>query len=165
MNNLIKSQVLIDKYSDMIYRIAVRRLKNKEDAKDIVQEVLMKYVSAIYKGKEFETKDDEKYWLIRVAINTCNSQVRRLKFKRLLKMELNTITMVDTTSENIIEMMNILSPKYREVFELHYIEDLKVSDVSKILNISEANVKQRLKRARDMIKEYKEKEDKIYEQI
>ena len=107
MNNLIKSQVLIDKYSDMIYRIAVRRLKNKEDAKDIVQEVLMKYVSAIYKGKEFETKDDEKYWLIRVAINTCNSQVRRLKFKRLLKMELNTITMVDTTSENIIEMMNI----------------------------------------------------------
>ena len=165
MNNLIKSQVLVDKYSDMIYRIAVRRLKNKEDAKDIVQEVLMKYISAIYKGKEFETEDNAKYWMIRVAINACNSQARKLKLKNLLKMELNTISMVDTTNESIIEMMSILSPKYREVFELHYIEDLKVSDVSKILNISEASVKQRLKRARDMIKEYKEKEDKIYEQI
>lgn len=165
MNDIIKSQRLIDKYSDIIYRIAIRRLRNKEDAKDVVQEVLMKYVATIYKGKVFETQDDERYWMIRVAINTCNSMKRRLKCRRNYKMDINIIDPSDKPNDEILELLDVLSPKYRIVFELHYIEDMKISDVSKILNITEDNVKTRLKRARNMVKEYKAKEDKIYEQI
>ncbi len=41
-----------------------------------------------------------------------------------------------------------LKEKYRTVFEMFYFEDLKISEISKVLKITEASVKTRLKRAK-----------------
>jgi len=53
----------------------------------------------------------------------------------------------------LLEDINRLNEKYKSVFQLFYFEDLKVAQISKILNISESAVKTRLKRAREILKQ------------
>ena len=53
----------------------------------------------------------------------------------------------------MLEDINRLNEKYKSVFQLFYLEDLKVAQISKILNISESAVKTRLKRAREILKQ------------
>ena len=50
---------LTDKYSDMIYHIALRYLSTKDDAEDIVQEVFTIYIAEIKSGKSFDTEEYE----------------------------------------------------------------------------------------------------------
>ena len=55
---------------------------------------------------------------------------------------------------NLYDAINKLKDKYRKVFELFYINDMKISDIANALNISDATVKTRLKRAREEIKKH-----------
>ena len=59
-------EFLIEKYSNMIYRLALARTKNKEDAEDVFQEVFLKINK---KMPDFESEAHEKAWIIRVTIN------------------------------------------------------------------------------------------------
>ena len=60
----------------------------------------------------------------------------------------------DYSEYNLNYIIKNLKDKYRVVFELFYIDDVKISEISKILHISEATVKTRLKRARQEIKKH-----------
>ena len=64
--NLSEMKEIIEKYSDMVYRIALTRTKSIENAEDIFQEVFMKLSE---KNPEFEGEEHLKAWLIRVTIN------------------------------------------------------------------------------------------------
>ena len=52
----------------------------------------------------------------------------------------------------LLESIDKLEDKYRIVFELFYLREFKISEISKILKISEPNVKTRLRRAREKLK-------------
>ena len=153
MNIKSYSDNLINKYSDMIYRIAIGYLKNKEDAEDIVQEVFLKYLTYIEK-KKFKDQNHEKYWLIRVAINLCCNELKNSNNKNLVLSEKSIVNYFNLDEKNyfILENIEKLEEKYRVVFDLFYLRDLKISEISKILKISEVNVKMRLRRAREKLK-------------
>ena len=145
-------QELINKYSEMIYNIAIRYLKNNEDAEDIVQETFMKYIKHIKKNGDFDTEEHIKYWLVRVALNLCNNELNSAKHNRNVSLfECKKVCYYDSKFD-YNELINKLSGKYRTVFKLFYIEDIKISEISRILCISESNVKTILKRARDKLK-------------
>lgn len=155
MKNMLDINRLTTAYSDMIYHIAMRYLNTKEDAEDIVQEVFMRYIANFKAGKLFDTEEYEKYWLIRVTMNLCCNEIssarrrKNLPFKECLYCEL------DISSENLLyNSVNKLNKCYKEPFILFYIEEFKISEISKILRISEDTVKKRLSRARKKIKDY-----------
>ena len=58
----------VEKYGDVLFRIAFVMLKNKNDAEDAVQETMLKYLQ---KAPAFENAEHEKAWLIRVVTNQC----------------------------------------------------------------------------------------------
>lgn len=59
---------LARKYMDTVFRVAMNYLKNKTDADDVTQNVLLKF----YKSDvDFESEEHVKHWLIRVALNEC----------------------------------------------------------------------------------------------
>ncbi len=154
MSIKIDSKNLVTKYSDMIYHIALSYLKNKDDAEDIVQEVFMNYINFIKTNNDFESENHEKFWIIRVTINLCNNELKS-KRKRNKVILNNEIFKTFDFNENeicLIDCIDKLKDNYKIVFELFYIKELKISEISAILNISESNVKTRLKRARDKLK-------------
>ena len=59
---------VLDKYSDMVYKIALSQTKSSINAEDIFQEVFLRYVQS---DTEFESEEHRKAWLTRVSVNCC----------------------------------------------------------------------------------------------
>lgn len=68
----------MEEYGDMVYRIALSRCLDKNNAEDIFQEVFLELVSSC---KKLKNEEHMKYWLIRTTINKCISHNRRLRFR------------------------------------------------------------------------------------
>ena len=62
----ITAEAAVDRYADMVYRLALSQMKNRTDADDLFQEVFVRLVSNIEK---LESWEHVKAWLIRVTIN------------------------------------------------------------------------------------------------
>lgn len=151
-NVVFNSEEVVNKFSEMLYNIAIGYLRNKEDTEDIVQEVFMKFISYT-RRKVFNSDDHIKYWLIRVTINLCNNELKSAKRKNKVDItEIENLEAEGIKTEYTDDIVNSLSEKYRNVFRLFYIEGFKISEISKILSISEDSVKTRLKRAREKLK-------------
>lgn len=147
---------VVEEYSNMIFRIAFSYLENKDDAEDILQEVMIRYILFI-KANSFKDRNHEKYWLIRVTINLCCNEIKSAKHKKSIPYEKCTKEIFVTNEYNsneVLKLIKKLKEKYRVVFELFYIHDMKITDISKILKISESNVKIRLMRAKKKLQEY-----------
>ncbi len=148
----MKLRNVIDEYYKMIYHISLEYLRNKEDAEDIVQEVFLRYVTYVHEEeKSFTSKEHEKYWIVRVTINLCCNELKTSRRKKNTNLEDNTKSYI-MPDNALFDEIQKLSDNYKNVFILHYLEDFKISEISEILDISENNVKTRLKRAREKLK-------------
>lgn len=56
----------LDAYGDMVWRVCMVHLKNRDDAQDILQNVLLKFAQHT---RPFQSPEHEKAWVLRVAIN------------------------------------------------------------------------------------------------
>ena len=146
---------LVNKHSNMIFRICYGILCNKDDAEDAMQDTFLKYLT---KAPKFECDEHEKAWLIRVATNICKDMLRQRKHREFLS--LDEIRGLCTSEDNaqILEMLVSLEEKYRIVIHLHYVEGYKVEELSAMLGITQAAAKKRLQRGREALKELYEKE-------
>ena len=63
-----QAEKTIEAYGAMLYKIALVRLKNTDDAEDVVQEVFCQYIKS---DKTFDSDEHEKAWLIKVTLNAC----------------------------------------------------------------------------------------------
>ena len=105
--------------------------------------------------KRFTNNNEEKYWLIRVAINECKNYLRSRKRIVFTEVAIEYISPKYDKNDEIYIVSKIvkeLPEKYRSVIVLHYYNSLSIKDISNTLRISSDNVKKRLERARKMIK-------------
>lgn len=166
MKNMLDINRLTNAYSDMIYHIAMRYLNTKEDAEDIVQEVFMRYIANFKAGKLFDTEEYEKYWLIRVTMNLCCNEISSARRRKNLPFKDSLYCELDISSENLLyNSVSKLNKCYKEPFILFYIEEFKITEISKILRISEDTVKKRLSRARTKIKDFIKIGERSFERI
>ena len=144
MEKKLEDQSSVKAYSEMIYRIAYTVLESKSDAEDILQEVLIKYVTT---NKKFKDEEYKKSWLIRVTLNM-SYNLKKSAWKR------HTVPLDDEVKfeykhqSEIFDVIEKLDKKYKDVVLLYYYEDIPIRNISKILKISEDNVRKRLSRAR-----------------
>lgn len=140
-------------YKDTVYNVAYTYVHNRSDALDISQDVFIKYLNS---DEVFNDDNHEKYWLIRVTINTSKNYVTSSwKKKVVLDNEY-----VDRTQEsdksyenaNYFEVIMKLPSKYKDVITLYYYEDLKVEQIADILQETPSCVRKRLERGREKIK-------------
>ena len=138
-------------YKDSIYRVAYNYLHHQQDSDDVVQDVFMKYLNS---NEEFKSDDNEKYWLIRVTINTSLNYLKQSwKSKTNLDNEYIDKLQAPVSSDNeIASIVSKLKDKYKDVIILYYYLNYKVDEISSILKISSSNVKKRLERAREYIR-------------
>ena len=133
-----KNEVIIslNKYSNMVFRLAFARTKNNHDANDIMQEVFLRYMK---NKKEFKDEEHKKAWLIKTTINCSKTLLTSAWFRK-------------TTSLK-------LSKKYRTVIHLFYYEDMSIAEISSLLNVKESTIKSQLNRARNKLKEILKEEE------
>lgn len=136
----------VRKYRNTVFRVAYSYSGSLQDSEDITQEAFLK----LDKSEERFTADENvKAWLIRVSANEAKNFIRRNALRRKEPISEN----IPEEDYELSEIMKGLKRDYRVVIYLHYYEGYSVKELSKILKISESNVKVRLKRGRDKLKE------------
>lgn len=143
-NKEAEDELYMKGYSEMIYRIAYTVLKSKSDAEDTLQEVLIKYVTT---NKKFKDEEYKKRWLIRVTLNM-SYNLKKSAWKRHTAPLEDEIKFEHKYQDEIFDIIERLDKKYKDVVCLYYYEDVPIKEISKILKISEDNVRKRLSRAR-----------------
>ena len=172
---------LVKRYEQKLYNFSLRMCRDTADAEDTVQETFLN-VFRYLKDFRYETKF--KNWLYRVASSTCIKKRRRSKFAPQRELSLDEFypqseaeipqqvpnwaqmpldkVLNNELLDKINEAIVALPEKYRLVIVLRDIEGFNTAETAQILNLSEANVKVRLHRARlylrDRLKGYFENE-------
>ena len=150
---------LMDIYFERLCREAYIRCKYEEDVKEIVQETIYKAYRNIRSLKEPQYF---KTWLSRILINVANDYLRN---KGMVDLELDETSYVkEVVIEDKIEIkidlynaIDELEDKYKDAVILRYIDDLKIEDISKILDRPVNTIKTHLRKAlKDMKKMLKE---------
>lgn len=147
MEYKISAAQAFEKHSDMVYRLAVARVKNKYDADDILQEVFLRFIN--YKDK-VENEEHLKALLIRITINCSKSLLTSGWFKRTEPLS-ESLSVRDEYSDTLDAVLR-LPQKYRTVIHLHYYMGYSVEEIAKILKSKPSTVKSQLHRARQKLK-------------
>ena len=154
MNDMIDSLLfsIVDEYGDMLYRFALHYVKNRADAEDVVQEVLLTYLKHSHPEKE-----KLKGWLLKVTKNKCLNFIKKQKrivYTYTKEFESNAEMSID---HGLFEALQTLSPLDREIVYLFYQEGYSSKEIGKHIRKSDAAVRKRLERAKNQLKDYLEK--------
>jgi RNA polymerase sigma-70 factor (ECF subfamily) len=161
---------LIDAYSPRLYNVALRILRNAQDAEDALQET---FITALNKLDQFDGRSSFLTWIYRIAVNTSLMALRKRRSRSKKEESIEVPGFEEIKSRQLIdwaadpakklltrEMREVmdraideLPPNYRAVFVLRDLEELSIEEAAKILGITAANVKIRLMRARLFLRE------------
>ncbi|MCY6372093.1 RNA polymerase sigma factor [Clostridium ganghwense] len=133
-----------------LYKISFSYLKDKDKASDALQD------TALIAYRKLDTlKDKSKFnsWITSILINRCKELLRReskLIFEELCEEKKNILTnskdiysKIDT-SIDILNSLEELDEKYRDVITLKYFGDYSIKEIATILKIPEGTVKSRI---------------------
>jgi RNA polymerase sigma-70 factor (ECF subfamily) len=156
---------LIQGTQSKAYNIALRYLRNEDDAMDALQESFIKVFRSLGGFKEESSFDT---WVYRIVMNTCHDQLRKNSRRQTEISLTNNDSNQEEITLDIPDMSNnpemLLEKKeklafilscvaklpsdQREAFELRDIENFTYEEISEILQCSLGTVKSRISRAR-----------------
>ncbi len=142
--------------------ICIRYAQDREEAVEILNDGFMNIFSNI---KRFDLTRPFKPWLRRILINAAINRFRKNQKLQLEREQLQVNSheaaeeiLSGISYQEIIDMVQKLSPAYRTVFNLYVIEGYKHEEIAEMLNISVGTSKSNLARAkqklRDLLREY-----------
>ena len=162
-----KFQELVKRYEQKLYNFSLRMCRDPSDAEDMIQETFLN-VFRYLNDFRYETKF--KNWLYKVAASTCIKKRRKSKFAPEKELSLDEFRpgseaevpdqvpewalmpldklLNQELSNTINQEILSLPKKYRLVIVLRDLEGFSTAETGQILNLSSANVKVRLHRAR-----------------
>ena len=142
----------MERYADTVKRLCMVHLKNAADTEEIFQSVFLKYALS---SAEFESREHEKAWFIRVTINACKDMLKSFFRSRTVPLEELAELPAEMSDDNryVLEAVLSLPDKYKEVVYLHYYEDYSAPEIGKILGKNVNSVYTLLNRARQQLRE------------
>ncbi len=146
---------LMDTYGGTLCSLCRMMLQDYHRAQDAVQETFIKAYRHI---DQLARVENEKAWLMRIAVNTCRDMMRTAWFRHVARSadlsELPEIPAPSAAEEDssILEEVRKLPPKEREVLLLHYWQALDADEIARVLSINRATVYRRLEKARQRLK-------------
>ena len=147
---------IYERHFTMVYRVCFSYMKNAPDAEDAVADVFAKL---LIKGIDFESKEHEKAWLLRVAINQCKDSLKHW-WRRNSNIDNHQIQESDLLRENyVLEIVLGLPKRYKDVIYLYYYEGYGTAEIAKILKKPHSTVRYHMREARNLLKEILENEE------
>ncbi len=146
---------LVERYQEELLRVCFIYLRERHLAEDAVQETFLKAYKAL---PDFREESLYKTWLTRIAINTCRDMRRRAYFRLVLhgfSGERAPAEDFEEREESMLVTAAIakLPEKLKTAVILYYYQDMTVDDAAETLGISQSSFSERLKRAREKLRE------------
>ena len=156
-------KVIYDRYGHFVYNKCFGFVKEKEEAKDLTQEIFIKIYLNLTK---FKGNSKLSTWIYSITINANINHIKKNKKKTvaLLDDHLTDHSLIensdddelfDTNLEKLEQLMYFLPENDRRLLIMKYHDNLPINQIIKILNIKESAVKMRLLRAKKKIMKLK----------
>ncbi len=151
-----------NRYYKAMYNTALRIVKNSAEAEDIMQE---SFLSAFTKLQSFKGEVTFGSWLKRIVVNNSIYHYRKQQKKNevdledvMYKVEDNDGVTSDheftaLRAQKVMETMKQLSDKYRVSLTLHLIEGYDYEEISAIMDMSYANCRTTISRAKESLRQ------------
>jgi RNA polymerase sigma factor (sigma-70 family) len=163
-------EILIRRNNSFLYKTGRCYNYSHEDTQDLMQDT---FIDAYINLRKFESRASFKTWIIKIMMNNCFRKRQRFSYKNEVSKEISdkSIPMFSNQQntdsnktianrelsfviENALQKVPV---DYRMVFSLREMNGLNVTETAEVLNISDANVKVRLNRAKVMLRKEIEK--------
>ena len=149
---------LVDSYKDMVFSLAYKMTKNKEESEEVSQDTFIKAYKNLNK---FKGESKFSTWLYRIAYHTSLDQIKKNKNNNAT-FEIHEVTLNQIQSEDGIlqgierkerakimdECLLRLPEEERSILWMFYYDELSLKEIVEVTSLSEANVKVKLHRAR-----------------
>lgn len=149
---------LVNRYKDLVFTLALRMLKNREEAEEVSQDTFIKTYKSLDKFK-----GDSKFstWIYKVAYNSCLDRIKKNK-KYLNDVEINEFTehqvkIVDNAFDALVEeernqliqdCLHLLPSEDSFLLTLYYFEEQTLDEIANIVGLTANNVKVKIFRSR-----------------
>lgn len=149
---------LVGRYKDLVFTLALRMLKNTEEAEEIAQDAFIKVYKSLAKFK-----GDSKFstWIYKVTYNTCLDRIKKNKkyfnnvaINEFTEHEIKTIDNAlnyleqEEYKQSIKDCIAMLPSDDAFLLTLYYFEELSLDEISKTIDLTANNVKVKLFRSR-----------------
>ncbi|MCI6054677.1 RNA polymerase sigma factor [Dysosmobacter sp.] len=144
-----RAERLLERHGNSVLRLAYSYLHNMDDAEEILQESLIRFLQA---APSLENERHEKAWLLRVAGNLSKN---RIAYNRLRHADQLEETLAAEQREDLSfvwEAVKRLPSSDREVIHLFYYEGFSTAEIAGILGQKESTVRSRLMRGREKLR-------------
>lgn len=139
----------LDTYGNAILRCAYSYLHNMADAEEILQDTLLKLLTA---APDFESEAHKKAWLLRVAANLSKNRIEYNALRDCDELDDSLAAEGREDLSFVWEAVKALPTQYREVIHLHYYEGYSTEEIAKILGRNPSTVRSDLRRGREKLK-------------
>ena len=142
--------LVVERYGDMVWRLALVRTANVQDAEDIFQEVFLRYFSHDH---EMKSEEHQRAWLIRCTINRTKSLLAAPWRHRTVPFSAAEKIGVTDSYQELYDTVLALPSKYKTVIHLYYYEELTIAEIASYLGVAEGTVKSQLSRGRALLRD------------
>ncbi|WP_086818720.1 RNA polymerase sigma factor SigM [Allokutzneria sp. NRRL B-24872] len=145
---------LVRRHRDRLWAVALRTLRDPEEAADALQEA---FISAFRAAGSFRAESQVTTWLHRIVVNACLDRIRRRQARPTVPLPeagpgepaVSRDAMADReTSLAVQSALAELPAEQRSAIVLVDVEGYSVAETAKILGIAEGTVKSRCARGR-----------------
>ena len=152
----MNDEEMVKAYSDMIFGVAMRYVRNRTDADDVYSDVFYRYFR---RERSFDSEEHRKAWLLRVTINASKEFLMKRQYHEELNDDMfsdeDIFAPASTSMDDIIAVraaLRELDETHREIIELYYLNGLSVPEIAQMLQKSVNTVKSQLLRGRKKLK-------------
>lgn len=148
-------ELLLPRYRDRVFRLALAMLHNRSEAEDVTQDIFLRLWRALpgYSGKASLST-----WIYAISRNACLSEIRKRRPHVSLddpqvQLDPEVAVLAAPSTErpataSVTRMLDSLPARYREVVTLFYLEDRSCEQTATALGLPVGTVKALLHRAR-----------------
>ena len=153
--------ILFDKYANLVFKVASHYIRNRRDAMDIVQDVFLKAYRAI---DEIRDLDKCKSWLCRITLHTSlNWQRDQKRMPVAIGDAMDVAEIAQDTApagsasilcnKKVWAAINKLNDEWRAIVMLKYMDNMSYVQISEMLGVSVATVRNKMHRAKSRLKQ------------
>ena len=156
--------LLVNRYRNYVFTLALRFTKNREDAEEVSQDIFIKAYRAL---ADFKGTSKFSTWLYTIVNNTCITFLRKKRLQTYSLDKEGVFEVADSQDSglraNLVEQksrlsmvnnaISMLSPDDAEIITLFYKSEQSLEEIAQILGLETNTAKVRLHRARTRLKE------------
>ena len=150
--------IIVERYKNLVYTLAMRMLKNREEAEEVSQDTFIKIYKSLIK---FKGNSKFSTWVYKVTYNTCLDRIKKHKrTQHVVPIDEFTAHQVKTIDNALFNMekkehekviqdcLALLPSDDSFLLTLYYFEDQSLEQISKVVGLTANNVKVKVYRSR-----------------